>query len=213
MRIGRIMTVSKPMPTGGLPNSRMWSGVPGRDRLPPELFEDLSAPELTSDRTNRRQRSTPTVDEVQPMGCIDDHLPAAIEALLSRLPSGWLAEEPADLFRLPTPPTYRPVSIVKGIRPRPNDRWDTGCGRWCRSRANILPGLTLRPLRWCPAGALLVPQLARLGSRLHILYRLPGAEGASPTSGRSRARSTARYTSCWWPRRWPRQAGFRRSYP
>ena len=69
--------------------------------LPPEFFEELSATELTGDRTDRRQRSTLMVDEIQPTGCIDDYLATAIDALMTRLPRGWLDEEPVDLFQLP----------------------------------------------------------------------------------------------------------------
>lgn len=141
--------------------------------LPPEAFDEMSAIELTGDRTDRRQRSALTVDEVQPTGCLDDFLSTAIGALVARLPPGWLGEEPAELFPLPTEPADRPVSIVKGFRPES----EKPAGHRLRQMVQVSRDYLAGDSRYDHfAGALLVPQLARLGSRLGILDRVPGAE-------------------------------------
>ncbi|MEH3123037.1 MAG: hypothetical protein PGN16_13850 [Sphingomonas phyllosphaerae] len=140
--------------------------------LPPEFFEELAETELPGDRTDRRARSMLTVEEVEPTGCIDDHLPSALDALVRRLPPGWLEEESPDLFRLPAAAVDRPVSIVKGFRPESERPGGHRLRQMVQVARDFLAGNSCYDHF---AGATLVPQLARLGTRLSILDRVPGA--------------------------------------
>lgn len=140
--------------------------------FPPELFEQMAAPELRGDRTDRRRRATLTADEVEPTACVDDNLAHALERLTARLPAGWLELEPAELFRLPADEVDRPFSIVKGFRPeseRPG-------GHRLRQMIYVARDRLAEDPRYDHfAGALLVPQLTRLGMRLELLDTVPGA--------------------------------------
>lgn len=140
--------------------------------LPPELFEHIAEPDLRGDRTDRRLRAKLTADEVEPTACLDDNLASALDTLSKRLPAGWLEQEPASLFRLPDAVVDRPFSIVKGFRPeseRPGGHRLRQMIYVARDRLNDDPRYDHL------AGALLVPQLVRLGMRLDLLDSVPGA--------------------------------------
>lgn len=140
--------------------------------LPPELFQEMQVPELRGDRTDRRQRATLTADQVEPTAFVDDNLALALAALTARLPAGWLELESADLFRLPDTPVDRPFSIVKGFRPES----ERPSGHRLRQMVQVAKDRLAEDPRYDHvAGALLVPQLTRLGMRLELLDAVPGA--------------------------------------
>ena len=92
---------------------------------------------------------------------------------MTRLPRGWLDEEPVDLFDCRHIGTERPVSIVKGFRPEA----ERPAGHRLRQMVQVSRDYLAGDWRYDHfTGALLVPQLARLGSRLGILDSVPGAE-------------------------------------
>jgi hypothetical protein len=140
--------------------------------LPPELFAEMETADLRGDRTDRRHRATLTADQVEPTACVDDSLAQALNAVVARLPSGWLEQEPADLFRLPDTIVDRPFSIVKGFRPES----ERPSGHRLRQMVQVARDrLAENPRYDHLAGALLVPQLTRLGMRLELLDTIPGA--------------------------------------
>lgn len=140
--------------------------------LPPELFAEMGTPDLRGDRTDRRHRATLTVDQVEPTACVDDSLAKALDALVARLPARWLEQESADLFRLPDTIVDRPFSIVKGFRPES----ERASGHRLRQMVQVARDRLAESPRYDHlAGALLVPQLTRLGMRLQLLDTIPGA--------------------------------------
>jgi hypothetical protein len=140
--------------------------------LPPEVWAALTDPNPVGDKVDRRARAALTADEVDPTACLDDNLADALEAVVSRLPSGWLEAEPADLFRLPVEDVGRPVSIVKGFRPES----ETSAGHRLRQMVQVARDRLAADPRYDHfAGALLVPQLTRLGMRMAMLEGIPGA--------------------------------------
>lgn len=140
--------------------------------LPSEIFAEMERPDLRGDRTDRRYRATLTADQVEPTACVDDNLVQALEAMVARLPAGWLEQEPADLFRLPDTLVNRPFSIVKGFRPES----ELPSGHRLRQMVQVARDrLAGNPRYDHLAGALLVPQLTRLGMRLELLDTVPGA--------------------------------------
>lgn len=140
--------------------------------LPLELFQEMEVPKLPGDRTDRRHRATLTADQVEPTACVDDNLAQALDALTARLPAGWLELEPADLFRLPDTLVDRPFSIVKGFRPES----ERPSGHRLRQMVQVAKDRLAGDPRYDHlAGALLVPQLTRLGMRLELLDTIPGA--------------------------------------
>jgi len=141
--------------------------------LPEEFFEELAKPEVRSDPVDRTPRSLLTDEKIASTADIDDALPQALDALLKRLPLGWLDEEPAELFRLPIGELDRPVSIVKGVRPE----GERPPGHRLRQAIRAAQDFLAKDARYDHfAGAMLVPQLAHLGLRLADLTGVPRAE-------------------------------------
>ncbi len=141
--------------------------------IPEEVFEALSAPDLDFDPVNRTRRSQLTVDQVETTSSIDDALPNALGALLRQIPAGWLEEESAERFRLPVHDIGRPVSIVKGVRPES----ESPPGHRLRQAIQIARDFLSENARYDHfGGAMLVPQIARLGGRLGILAEVANSE-------------------------------------
>ncbi len=140
--------------------------------IPDEVFDKLSEPEIDGDSINRVNRSLLTVEHIEPDNSIEEVLPDALEALIRRLPNGWLDEEEADRFRLPVLDDGRPVSIVKGIRPESEAPQGHRLRQMVRASLDFLAG---DPRYDHFGGAMLVPQAATLGRRLASLGTVTNA--------------------------------------
>jgi hypothetical protein len=141
--------------------------------IPEEVFEALSEPDVELDAINRTRRSQLTIDQIEPTSNIDDYLPEALEALLRLIPVGWLEEESADRFRLSLEDTGRAVSIVKGIRPES----ESPPGHRLRQAVQVARDFLSGNAAYDHfAGAMIVPQIARLGGRSDILRDIANSE-------------------------------------
>ena len=98
-------------------------------------------------------------------------LPEAIELIERHAPPGWLAREPADLFRFSGVKDGKPISIVKGVRlegERPS-------GHRLRQTITLAKDYLAHDPRYDHfAGALAVTQLAQLGLQFEALRSVKG---------------------------------------
>lgn len=124
------------------------------------------------DPVDRRSRASLTSEQIEATGDLDDVLPRSIEALLSLVPPGWRAEEPASLFRLDDqadPEAF--LSLVKGLRRES----EFPVGHRFRQALQVCEDYLATDVRFDHfAGATLVSQTAQLGYALDALATVGG---------------------------------------
>lgn len=133
---------------------------------------DAVVSSLTGDRVERTSRASLTQDRLAPTATIDDLLPAALDALLSRLPKGWLDAEtgPVGLEALLEPDAI--LSITKGMRP---DSEAPTVHRFRQALRISQDFLADAPGYDHFAGATLAPTITKLGGMLDALSEVGGS--------------------------------------
>lgn len=138
--------------------------------------EDIAAferDERPGDRVDRTPRSQLTVDKIEPTEDIGDVLEASFDKLLGIVGSRVLAGyKELRLPRLALRDSDIPLSLVRGVRPESEF---AGIHRFAQSILVTHDFLAQEPRFDHFAGALLVPQIAKLADRLDLLREVPGA--------------------------------------
>jgi hypothetical protein len=139
--------------------------------IPDEVFDALENAQIRGDADDRIFRDDLTVDRVAPTADIDKSLPTALEGILRVVDPKWLRSDISGQHRLSEITTGQPLSLVKGIR---RQSALPEIHRFCQTLRVATDYLNGHPTYDHFAGALLVPQLTSLGSKLPALSGVPG---------------------------------------
>lgn len=107
-----------------------------------------------------------TPSAVQTTARIEDYLPRALERLLSIVSPAWLREEGSKAYRLDADYITKPFSLVSGMR---RESLLTSIHRFAQALLVSQDFLESRMDYDFHAGALLIPQIAQLGTSLEVL--------------------------------------------
>jgi hypothetical protein len=140
--------------------------------IPEEVFEALENAQVRGDADARILRDELTADKVATTADIDKVLPTALEGILRLVNPKWLRAEMNEQHRLSEITTDQPLSLVKGLR-RQSEFPETH--RFLQAIRVATDRVNGHPVYDHFAGALLVPQLASLGSKLKVLSAVRGA--------------------------------------
>jgi hypothetical protein len=139
--------------------------------IPEEVFEAIENARLRGDADDRISRDDLTVDKVATTGDIDKFLPTALEEILRLVDPRWLREHMNEQHRLSEIITGQPLSLVKGLR-RQSEFPEIH--RFQQALRVATDYVNEHPAYDHFGGALLVPQLTHLGSKLSVLSTVPG---------------------------------------
>jgi hypothetical protein len=134
--------------------------------IPEEVLQALEKAQIRGDADDRIFREDLAADRVAPSNDIDELLPTALEGILRAVNPKWLRADISEQHRLSEITTGEPLSLVKGIRRQSAFPEIHRFSQTLRVAIDYLSG-------HCAydhfAGALLVPQLTCLGSKLTVL--------------------------------------------
>jgi hypothetical protein len=155
--------------------------------VPEEVLQALEKAQIRGDSDDRIFRDDLAANRVDPTDDIDRFLPTALEGILRVVDPSWLQSDIGEQHRLPEITTGEPLSLVKGIRRRSAF---PEIHRFIQTVRVATDYLNQHPTYDHFAGALLVPQLTCLGSKLTVLRHVRGAaeriealwKGPSPES-------------------------------
>jgi len=140
--------------------------------LSDEILEALDRPLVPLDSKNRLHRADLNGAEVKTTGSVDKHLADAIESVEKILPAGWSQAEAGAPHRLDALFSGAEcLSLVKGLRPESEMSPLHRMRQMLRVSRDYLSD---QPAYDHFAGALLVPQLVQLGTRLPALAQVGG---------------------------------------
>jgi hypothetical protein len=136
-----------------------------------EVFQQLEKARVLGDVESPPLRNDLTVDKVDVTNDIDECLPTALEEMLRLIDLKWLREDDREKHRLSEIKTGEPLSLVKGLR-RQSEFPEIH--RFLQTLRVAVDYIEEHPAYDHFAGALLVPQLASLGSIIAVLRQVPG---------------------------------------
>jgi hypothetical protein len=131
----------------------------------------IGASTYTMTRQAIALRNDLTVDKVAVTNDIDECLTTALEEMLRLVDLKWLREDDSDKHRLSEIKTGEPLSLVKDLRRRSES---PQIHRSLQTLRVVVDYIEEHPAYDHFAGALLVPQLASLGSIIAVLRQVPG---------------------------------------
>jgi hypothetical protein len=140
--------------------------------IPEEVFQQLEKARILGDVDSPPLRGDLTADKVATTNDIDECLPTALEQMLRLVDLKWLRADDNEKHRLVEIKTGEPLSLVKGLRRR-SEFSETH--RFLQTLRVAADYVEEHPAYDHFAGALLVPQLASLGSIIAVLRQVPGA--------------------------------------
>jgi hypothetical protein len=139
--------------------------------IPEEVFQQLERAQILGEPGSPQLRNDLTVDRVTATNDTDESLPIALEEMLRLVDLNWLRADESEQHRLSEIKTGEPLSLFKGVRRRsefPKSH------RFLQALHVAADYVDCHPAYDHFAGALLVPQLASLGSRIAVLKQVPG---------------------------------------
>lgn len=147
--------------------------VEGESLLPPDIVEELTKQPKPKqgEQPPRLHRRQLTAQNVSSTGRLEDYLPNGLERLLSIVSSSWLREEAKKPYRLDRSYLEAPLSLVAGGR---TESEQSPLHRFAHSILLSYDFLENRSDYDFHAGALLVPQVGRLGDLLPLLHEIKG---------------------------------------
>lgn len=140
--------------------------------IPEEVFEALEDAQVRGNADDRIFRDDLTVDKVESTANIDKVLPTALEGVLRLVDPKWLRAERSEQHRLSEITAEQPLSLVKGLRRQSEFPEIHRFLQTLRVATDYVNG---HPAYDHFAGALLVPQLTSLGSKLTVLSTVRGS--------------------------------------
>jgi hypothetical protein len=136
-------------------------------------IEALEREDQSGDSVARVHRGQLTTDKIKPSASIERLLEASLDKLLATVGPHQLKQyEKLPVHRLIDQDSDVPLSLVRGIRPESES---PGVHRFAQALQVTQDFMSEHPLYDHFAGALLVPQVARLADRLALLDGVPGA--------------------------------------